>query len=168
MSYRDNAAAIMQRAPGNFIGVVLYVPAGGQSTAPWWSAAAFSNAAALEEWYDEIAGSPSLYYYLAAFDKTRGVVPVGESIAPPKPGMPGFDIRAEWRHPPFRRAPVATSGEVRRESWGDFATGLLLFAAFAIPTGLIISKTKERKHLREDKEAFRRLGLDWNKRFPAR
>ena len=58
MSYRDTATAIMQRAPGNFIGVVLYVPAGGQSTTPWWSAAAFPNSAALEEWYDAIAGSP--------------------------------------------------------------------------------------------------------------
>jgi hypothetical protein len=165
VSYRDTATAIMQRAPGNFIGVVLYVPAGGQSTTPWWSAAAFPNSEALEEWYDEIAGSPPLYYYLSAFDKTRSISPVGESIAPPKPNMPGFNIHAEWRHPPFRRVPVTTSGAEPRNNWSDFAKGLALFAVFALPTGLLISKMKERQNLREEKASFRRLGLDWNKRF---
>jgi hypothetical protein len=79
---------------------------------------------ALEEWYDEVAGAPSHYYYLAAFDKTRGSAPVGESIAPPKPGMPGFDIRSQWRYPPFNKAKVAGSrigvdqpGSRREPAW---------------------------------------------------
>jgi len=164
VSYRDTATAIAQRAAGNFVGVVLYVPMGGQSTAPWWSASAFPNSGALEEWYEEIAGSPTLYYYLSAFDKTRAAVPVGEAIAPPKPGMPGFDIRSEWRHPPFSRPTI--SGEARGGSGPvDFAKGVAIFAAFAIPAGLIISKMQERKHIREEKASFRRLGLDWDKRF---
>ena len=103
MSFRDAATAIAQRTAGNFVGVVLYVPMGDRSTA-WWRADAFVNSDALEEWYEEIANSPPLYYYIAAFDKTRDAIPVGEAIAPPKPGMPGFDTHAEWRHPPFRRA----------------------------------------------------------------
>ena len=110
--YRDNATALAQRAPGNFIGVALYVPVGGASTKPWWNAVALTSAQELEDWYDEIAGSPGLYYYVAVFDKTRGSAPVGESIAPAKPGMPGFDVRFQWRHPPFNRpAASAVSGE---------------------------------------------------------
>ena len=109
MSYRDTATAIAQRAPGNFIGVVLYVPVGGQSTAPWWSASALTNAAALEDWYEEISPSPPLFYYIAAFDKTRGTEPVGEAIAPIKPGMPGFDMdtTGKWRAPPYKRATIS-------------------------------------------------------------
>lgn len=162
MSFRDTATAIAQRAAGNFIGVVLYVPMGGQSTVPRWRADAFMNAAALEEWYEEIANSPPLYYYIAAFDKTRSTTPVGEAIAPPKPGMPGFDTHAKWRHPPFRRATI--SGEARGSGPVDFAKSLAIFALFAVPAGLLISKMQERKHLREEKTAFRQLGLDWNLR----
>lgn len=238
--YRDTATAIAQRAPGNFIGVVLYVPVGGQSTAPWWRADALVNSASLEEWYEGIANSPPLYYYIAAFDKTRGAAPVGEAIAPPKPGTPGFDLHFtdRWRHPPFKRTTVSgtyegdafaeylrrTPGlvshgvvlqnlEAPREQqvWAyevrwlrgqpvpslpttiddravklvivdayprpqatisgesgrgaaDIAKIIALFAAFAIPVGLIISKTQERKQLREEKATFHRLGFDWNLR----
>jgi hypothetical protein len=103
--FRETATALAQRTTGNFIGVVLYVPVGGQSTVPFWTADAFINAVALEEWYEGIAISPALYYYIAAFDKTRDAIPVGESIAPPRPEMPGsFDIHTRWRHSPFRRA----------------------------------------------------------------
>jgi len=162
MSFRESATAIAQRTAGNFIGVVLYVPVGGQSTVPWWSADAFMNTAALEEWYEGIANSPPLYYYIAAFDKTRGAIPVGEAIAPPKPGMYGFDVHSKWRHPPFRRATI--SGEARGSGPVDFAKTLAIFALFAVPAGLLISKLQERKHLREEETAFRRLGLDWNLR----
>jgi len=238
MSYRDTAAAIAQRAPGNFIGVVLYVPVGG-STAPWWSASALTNAAALQDWYEEIAPSPPLFYYIAAFDKTQGLEPAGEAIAPIKPGMPGFDMdtTGKWRAPPYKRAmisgsyedvaftdhlhripglvshgvvlqnpgapreqqiwayevrwlrgqpvpslpstinghavrlvivdeyprPQATiSGEDR--SPGGLAKIVTIFALFAIPVGIILTKVQEKKQLREEKAAFCRIGLDWNKR----
>lgn len=135
--YRDNATALAQRAPGNFIGVALYVPMGGASTKPWWNAVALASSQALEEWYDEIAGSPGLYYYLAAFDKTRGAVPVGESIAPAKPGMPGFDVRFQWRHPPFNRpAASAVSGDTGSASAPDEDQGSRL--AKIAKTGLVV------------------------------
>ena len=63
--YRDTATALAQRAAGNFIGVVLYVPMRGRSTAPSWSVYSFPRSSALEEWYTEIAPSAPLYYYLA-------------------------------------------------------------------------------------------------------
>jgi hypothetical protein len=168
--YRDNATALAQRAPGNFIGVALYVPLGGGSTAPWWAAVALSSAKALEEWYDEIAGAPTLYYYLAAFDKTRALLPVGESIAPPKPGMPGFNLTVtdRWRHPLFNKATdrPAVSGETAApsEGRGGLAKTVALFALFAIPAGILLSKRQDLKQLRAEKAEFRRLGWDWNRR----
>jgi hypothetical protein len=162
--YRDTATALAQRTAGNFVGVVLYVPAGGQSTTPRWYADALVNSAALEDWYEGIANSPPLYYYIAAFDKTRDTVPVGEAIAPPKPGMPGFDIGVSdrWRHPPFRRATI--SGEAHSSGPVSFAKTLAIFALFAVPAGLLISKMQERKQRKEEKDAFHRLGLDWSQR----
>ena len=166
MSYRDTATAIAQRAPGNFIGVVLYVPVGG-STTPWWSASALAGAAALEEWYEEIAPSPPLFYYLAAFDKTRGTAPMGEAIAPIKPGMPGFDMdtTGKWRAPPYNRATVAgIGGESDDKSPVGVVKTIAIFAAFAIPIGILLTKTQERKQLRAEKAEFQRLGLDWGQR----
>jgi len=111
MSYwRDTAQALAQRAPDNFIGVVLYVAMGDESASPRWRMSSFASADALEDWYEEIAPSAPLYYYLAAFDKTRGASPVGESIAPPKPGQPGFDTHLQWRHSPFRKPTTARRG----------------------------------------------------------
>lgn len=166
--YRDTATALAQRAAGDFIGVVLYVPMG-QSTSPSWTMYSFPRLAALDEWYTEIAPSAPLYYYLAAFDKTRSTTPVVESVAPPKPGAPGFDMRItdRWRHPPFNRPSVSsvptttTSGE--RDAAGMGKT-LGLFALIALPIGLLLSKTKERQQTRAEKAEFRRLGLDWNQR----
>ena len=166
--YRDTATALAQRASGNFIGVVLYVPMRGRSTAPSWSAYSFPRSSALEEWYTEIAPSAPLYYYLAAFDKTRSALPVGESIAPPKPGQPGFDLHAtdRWRHPPFNRPVVSgamtlTSGE---RGAAGVAKTIGLFALFALPVGILLSKMQERKQVRAEKTAFRRSGLDWEQR----
>ena len=237
MSYRDTATAIAQRAPGNFVGVVLYVSAAGK--APFWSADAFPNAAALQEWYEEIAPSHPLFYYIAAFDKTQGIEPAGEAIAPIKPGMPGFDMdtTGKYRAPPYKRARIAGAYEDdafadhlrrmpglvshgvvlqnpeaprERQVWAyevrwlrgqpvpslpstingravrlvivdeyprtyatisgedrgasGVAKTIAIFALFAIPVGLILTKTQEKKQLREEKDAFRRAGLDWNKR----
>ena len=124
--YRDTATALAQLAPEDFIGVVLYVPLGGESTAPFWSMSHLNGSAALEEWYEDIAPSHGLYYYLAAFDKTRGswrstpTPPVGESIAPPKPGQPGFDLHYtdRWRHSPFRKPTTPTVSGHRRGHYG--------------------------------------------------
>jgi hypothetical protein len=228
--YRDNATAIAQRAAGNFIGVVLYAPVGG-STTPWWSASTLTSATALEDWYEEIAGAPPLYFYIAAFDKARGTEPVGEATAPIKPGMPGFnmDVTDKWRHPPYKSTRETISGmpglvshgvvlqnpgspreqqvwayEVRwlrglplpslpstikghpvklvivddyprpqatisgsdRGSGGIVKT-IALFAVFAIPVGILLSRAQEKKHLRNEKDTFQRLGVDWNKRDVA-
>ena len=166
--YRDTATALARRAAGNFIGVVLYVPMGGQSTTPSWSVYSFPRSSALEEWYTKIAPSAPLYYYLAAFDKTRSTLPVGESIAPPKPGTPGFSIHVtdRWRHPPFSKPVV--SGAMATTSGEHGAAGIAktvgLFALFAIPVGILLSKAQERKQARAEKAAFRRLGLDWEQR----
>ena len=165
--YRHTAIALAQRAPGNFIGVVLYARMG-QSTTPSWSMYSFLNSNALEEWYTEIAPSAPLYYYLAAFDKARSAQPMGESIAPPKPGEPGFDLHFtdRWRHPPFNRPTI--SGSMTMASGDRDAAGLAktigLFALIAIPVGLLLSKTQERKQTRAEMAEFRRLGLDWDQR----
>lgn len=164
--YRDTATALVQRAPGNFIGVALYVPTS-KSTAPWWSLVSFPSSNAMEEWYEEIAPSHPLYYYLAVFDKTRSSEPVGESIAPPKPGVPGFNLHItdRWRPPPFNRPAVSgvmTSGERGAVST---AKTIGLFALFAIPAGLILSKMQSHSHVQAEKAAFRRSGLDWEQRF---
>lgn len=167
--YRDTATALAQRAAGNFIGVVLYVPRKRQST-PSWTVYSFPRSSALEEWYTEIAPSATLYYYIAAFDKTRGMLPVGESIAPPKPGQLGFNVHAtdRWRHSPFNRPTVSGSGSTTMTSGERGATGIAktigLFALFAIPVGFLIGKTQERKQTQAEKAAFRRLGLDWEQR----
>lgn len=165
--YRDTATALAQRAAGNFIGVVLYVPPRRQSTSPSWTVYSFPRSSALEEWYTEIAPSAPLYYYLAAFDKIRSTLPVGESIAPPKPGQPGFDLHAtgRWRPSPFNRPTV--SGSMTMTS-GERAAGIAktigLFALFAIPVGILLSTTQDRKQLQAEKAAFRRSGLDWEQR----
>jgi hypothetical protein len=97
VNYRDTASALAQHSPGNLIGVALYVPMNGQPAR--WGAVALMNLDALRDWYEELAGSPTLYYYLAVFDKGYSTGPLVEAIAPPKPGMPGFDMRSQWRRP---------------------------------------------------------------------
>jgi hypothetical protein len=109
MSYRDTAIALAQRAPGNFLGVWFVVPVGNMPAQ--WEVVALASPQALVEWYEEIAGSPTLYYYLAAFDKTRDTSrPAGESTAPPKPGEPGFSPFSRWRPSPFVRPAVSGWG----------------------------------------------------------
>lgn len=44
------------------------------------------------------------------------------------------------------------------------AKTVVMFALFAIPVGIILAKSQEKKQLREEKAEFQRLGLDWNKR----
>ena len=126
MSYRDTAVALAQRTAGNFVGVVLYagVYAAAGKTAPFWSAVAMRTREELKDWYEEIAGSPTLYYYLSAFDKTQSTsVPVAETIAPPKYGEPTWDVFRvlqqqgyRWRASPWGEAmtkarPTVSGGE---------------------------------------------------------
>lgn len=122
MSYRDTAVALAQRVPSNFVGVVLYVQIG--QVAPHWSAVAMRSHEELKDWYEEIAGSPTLYYYLAVFDKILSTsVPVGEQIAPPKPGDPTWGAfwtlqqhGYRWRPSPFGEALAKSRPAV--SGWG--------------------------------------------------
>lgn len=162
MSYRATAVALAQRAPGNYLGVALYTPMGGASAVPWWDVVAFTDSKALEAWHAGIVEAPTRdYYYLAAFDKLRSAMPIGESI-----GAPGFDTRAQWRLPPFQKPRVPTvSGATNGRGFGGpsgVAKAIGLFAVFAIPAGLLVEKHRASKQLREERAAFRRLGLDWN------
>lgn len=162
--YRDTANALATRAPGDYLGVVLYVSMG--SAPVRWDMASFRSLAALREWFEEIAGAPTLYYYLAAFDKTQAREPIVDSIAPPKPGMPGFDIHSRWRHPAFPtdRPAVSGSGEVGESKAASIAKTAAIFTLIAIPFGILVSKSQEKKQLQAEKAEFRRLGWDWRQR----
>lgn len=163
--YRDTANALATRAPGDHLGVALYVSMS-SSASVRWDMQTFRSLAALKEWFEEIAGAPTLYYYLAAFDKTRSLAPIVDSIAPPKPGMPGFDIYSRWRHPAFPtdRPAVAGSGEVGESKAVSIAKTAAIFTLFAIPFGILVSKAQEKKQLQAEKAEFRRIGWDWGQR----
>jgi hypothetical protein len=51
-------------------------------------------------------------------------------------------------------------------SFGRTAGTIALFAVIALPLGILISSIKTREQIRTEQAAFRRLGLDWEKRFP--
>lgn len=61
---------------------------------------------------------------------------------------------------PVPHATVSGEGGGR----GGFAKTFAIFAAFAIPAGILIAKMQSQRQLREEKTAFRRLGLDWAQR----
>lgn len=129
MSYRDTAVALAQRASGNFIGIWLSVPIG-QSPSRW-HAIAMRTREELRDWYEEIAGAPTLYYYLAAFDKTQSMsVPVAETIAPPKPGDPtwgAFWVLQQqgyrWRASPWGEALAKSRPAVSGGDRGAYRRG---------------------------------------------
>jgi hypothetical protein len=50
-------------------------------------------------------------------------------------------------------------------SVGRMAKTIGLFALVALPVGILISSVKSRNQTESEKAAFRRVGLDWNKRF---
>lgn len=155
MSYRDTAVALAQRAPGNFLGVVLYVPIG--NVPAKWDARSFPSAAALADWYGEIAGAPTLYYYVAAFDKARGSQPAAETLAPPKPGDPGWAAfeaarRAgfEWHPQPYVAGEVDPDEARRRREAGRFAekAGLVALGTVFVAE-MILSTVRVRRLSRE-------------------
>lgn len=163
MSYRDTANALVQRAPGNFIGVALYVPMGGVAAS--WNAVALMSLPALKDWYEEIAGAPTLYYYLAAFDKTQSASPVAETIAPPKPGDPTWGAYwtlqqqgYRWRPNPFGSAlqktrPAvsgSTVGAEQRERYTEPTWYLLalvgaMFGVAYVSTSRAVAKIKRQR-----------------------
>ena len=62
----------------------------------------------------------------------------------------------------YSRPQATISGEGRGP--GGIVKTVALFALFAIPVGIILTKTQEKKQLRDEKASFRRLGLDWSQR----
>jgi hypothetical protein len=47
---------------------------------------------------------------------------------------------------------------------GGAAKTVLIFAAFAIPTGFLLSKLQETRQVEAEKAQFQRLGMDWAQR----
>lgn len=165
MSYRDTATALAQHAPGNFLGVTLYVPIGGVAAS--WNAVALMSLPALKDWYEEIAGAPTLYYYLAAFDKTQSAAPVAETIAPPKPGDPTWVAYLtlqqqgyRWRPNPFGAAlqksrPTVSGSRVGAEqrersadtapTWYPLALIGAMFGIAYVSTSRAVAKIKRQR-----------------------
>ena len=162
-TYRDMATVLARSRPEPYVGVVYYAELPHARLASRWNVQTFPRESALREWYEEIAPSVAWYHYLAAFDKTRSSVPVGESTAPPKPGQSGFDVRRTWRHPPY--GSTATGAELPGGGKAAaFAKTVGLFALVALPLGLLISRSKARTQTEAEKAEFRRLGWDWDQR----
>lgn len=141
MSYRDTAIELAKRTPGNLIGVVFTAPRP-HATPPWpaeWKAYAFPDLSNLSGWYEEVSSGPDYYYYVAAFDKRRGLEILGETTAPPKLGDAAwpveFALRGQWKPTPFRMPTGPTvSGEPSQamQTWGPaaFIVGMIGLAWF--------------------------------------
>lgn len=48
---------------------------------------------------------------------------------------------------------------------GKTAGTIALFALIALPVGILIASRQTQQQTRAEKEAFRRSGVDWEKRF---
>jgi hypothetical protein len=149
VSFRDDATAFAKRTPENYVGVILYTEMPHAKLPARWVVETFPRPRALEEWYEEIAPSNTLYEYIAVFDKTRDVLPVGESIAPPKPGKPGFSYEgtSRWRYSPYRRASVSGDLQPRRRepAWVPLAViGAALGAAWFATSRAITQIKRDR------------------------
>lgn len=48
---------------------------------------------------------------------------------------------------------------------GSTAKTIALFALIALPVGILVSRSQARQQTQEEKEAFRRRGVDWESRF---
>lgn len=64
-----------------------------------------------------------------------------------------------------RERPMYVAADPSEGGVGRTVAAFALFAVVALPVGLLISSIKSQQQLREEKAAFRRLGLDWEKRF---
>ena len=158
MTYRDTANTLAQRVTNNLVGVVLYRPMPWAKLPARWDAQIFPQQRALVEWYEELAGSPALYYYIAAFDKTYGGGPVADAIAPPQPDDLGYGAYAiarrsgyDWRPGAFprdykERSGIAVGAE-RSETyhepiWFPLAFIVALFGGAYVSTSRAIGKIK--------------------------
>jgi len=65
---------------------------------------------------------------------------------------------------PRERTYVAADPSEER-SLGRTAKTIALFAAIALPLGILISSIKTREHIRAEQAVFRRSGVPWEKRF---
>ena len=71
-AFRETSKSHVAAQPGSFIGVVLQKPAPDDANGlPVWSTYAFPTLEALTSWYDDWVGTPALYGYLAAIDRSR-------------------------------------------------------------------------------------------------
>ena len=52
----------------------------------------------------------------------------------------------------------------RGSSGAGLAKTIALFAVFALPAGIVLSKMQASRQDRAEKATFRRLGLDWEQR----
>ena len=163
-TYRDMATALARTRPEQHVGVVYYAELPHVGVSSRWDVQVFPRPSALREWYEEVAPAHAWYHYLAAFDKTAGLAPVGESTAPPKPGETGFDVRRQWRHRPYGQTVSGAEALAAGGKLAGFAKTVGLFALVALPIGLLISRGKERRQVELEKAEFRRLGWDWDKR----
>ena len=175
MTYRDTASTIAQCVTDNLVGTALYRPTSGTKDPAWWSVSIFPRPGSLVDWYEEIAPSPTHYYYVAVFDKSySSSVPVADAIAPPQPydlGYAAYDAarRGGYRWKPGaiprdykERTGVTVGAEAGSSKALDIAKAFGIFALVALPIGLLIEKSKTSKQTREEQAEFRRLGLDWN------
>lgn len=161
MTYRDTASTLAQRVTNNFVGVVLYRPMPWAQVPARWDAQIFPQPSALVDWYEEIAGSPALYYYIAAFDKTYGGGPVADAIAPPQPDDLGYKAYAiaqrsgyQWRPGAFPRdykqrfgiAVGANRPETHHEPiWFPLAFIGAMFGVAYVSTSRTITKIKRER-----------------------
>lgn len=174
MTYRDTASSLAQRVTDNLVGTVLYRPSPWAKLPARWDVQIFPRPGALVSWYEDIAASPTLYYYIAVFDKSYRSSPVAEAIAPPQPDDLGYQVYDDARRGGYRWRPgafapgyrertgVTVGAEAGSSKALDIAKAFGLFALVALPIGLLIEKSKMSKQTREEQAEFRRLGLDWN------
>ena len=66
---------------------------------------------------------------------------------------------------PRERPTYVAADPSEGRSIGRTAAAIALFAAIALPIGILISSRTTQQQIRAEKEAFRRIGMDWEKRF---
>lgn len=66
---------------------------------------------------------------------------------------------------PRERPTYVAADPSEGRSVGRVAGAVALFALVALPVGILLSSIKTREQIRAEQTAFRRTGLDWEKRF---
>ena len=84
----DQARELAQRQPGPFVGVVLQKAAYGmEDQSPFWNVFSFHSLQALTDWFGGWVGSPTLYVYIAKFDKSVSPEPIAFAPLPDGRGV---------------------------------------------------------------------------------